>query len=171
MSFLQQTRAVANGAALLSALACGLPATAVAADRASPAQLQRGRYVSLVGGCNACHTEGFAPSAGKVPQAQWLAGSAMGMKGPWGTTYPANLRLYMQGLSADEWVRVAKTAEMKPPMPWFDLHEVSEPDLRALYAFIRSLGPTGEPAPAYLPPGQEPPGPFILYPAPPGGKP
>lgn len=62
---------------------------------------------------------------------------------------------------------MVRTVEMRPPMPWFDLREMSEPDLRALYAFVRSLGPAGVPAPAYLPPGQEPGGPFVLYPAPP----
>ncbi len=51
-------------------------------------------------------------------------------------------------------------------MPWYSLHAMTEPDLRAMYRFIRSLGPAGEMAPAYLPPGQPPPGPSVVFPAP-----
>ena len=32
-------------------------------------------------------------------------------RGPWGTTYPVNLRLYMQTISEKEWVAKAKYAE------------------------------------------------------------
>jgi hypothetical protein len=33
---------------------------------------------------------------------------------------------------------------------------MSDSDLRALYRFIRHLGPAGSSAPGYVPPGQEP---------------
>jgi hypothetical protein len=41
---------------------------------------------------------------------------------------------------------------------------MSEADLRALYRYVRSLGPAGKPAPAYLPPGAKPGGPVIAFP-------
>ena len=44
---------------------------------------------------------------------------------------------------------------------------MDETDLRALYQFIRYLGPAGKPAPAYVPPGQEPTTPYALFPSPP----
>ena len=40
-------------------------------------------------------------------------------------------------------------------------------DLRAIYQFVRSLGPKGRPAPAYVPPDQSPPAPYVQFPAPP----
>jgi hypothetical protein len=40
-------------------------------------------------------------------------------------------------------------------------------DLRAMYRYIRHLGPGGDPAPAYLPPDKEPPPPYVAFPAPP----
>ena len=46
-------------------------------------------------------------------------------------------------------------------------NEMSDSDLRALYRFIKGLGPAGQEAPAYLPPGQEPKGPYVQFPAPP----
>jgi hypothetical protein len=67
-------------------------------------------------------------------------------------------------MSEDDWVRVAKSAKYRPPMPWFALHDMHEQDLRALHRFVRQLGPVGNPAPAYVPPGQTPVGPFIQFP-------
>jgi len=58
--------------------------------------LDRGRYLVKIAGCNDCHTAGYAETAGKVPEKQWLTGDQLGWRGPWGTTYAANLRLYMQ---------------------------------------------------------------------------
>ena len=45
---------------------------------------------------------------------------------------------------------------------------VSERDLRAIYRYVRHLGPAGKPAPAYLPPGQTPPLPYMELKVPPG---
>jgi hypothetical protein len=54
-------------------------------------------------------------------------------------------------------------------MPWFNMRSMSEPDLRAIYAYIRSLGPAGELAPDALPPGEKPRTPAIdAVPHPPG---
>ena len=147
---------------------CALAADKKAdAKKASDPLRDRGRYVVTIGGCNDCHTPGYGLSGGKTPEKDWLVGDSLGWRGPWGTTYPANLRLYMQDLSEKEWVQKAKTLETRPPMPWFALHEMTETDLRAIYRYIRALGPAGSPAPAYVPPNQEPKPPFVLFPAPP----
>jgi len=125
----------------------------------------RAHYVIKIAGCNDCHTTGYAEAAGKIPEQDWLKGDAIGWRGPWGTTYASNLRLYMQNLSEDQWIKVSRSVEFRPPMPWFVLREMHEQDLRAIYRFIRYLGPAGEPAPAYVPPDQEPKQPFILFPS------
>lgn len=49
-------------------------------------------------------------------------------------------------------------------MPWFALRDMSDADLRAIYRYIRHLGPGGQPAPAYVPPGQEPKPPSVMFP-------
>lgn len=146
---------------IAAAAACA--ALAAGAQAAQPAP-EWGRYLVVVGGCNDCHTPGYGANGGKVPEKQWLTGDRLGWKGPWGTTYPANLRLLVSTMSADQWVDLAKHREMRPPMPWFTLRAMKEQDLRAIYGFIRSLGPAGEPAPAYVPPGQSPNGPVIQFP-------
>lgn len=129
--------------------------------------IERGRYLVKVGGCNDCHTAGYGMSAGKVPEKDWLQGDQLGWRGPWGTTYPTNLRLSMNAMSEDDWIRMAQTMQARPPMPWFTLHEMDKEDLRAIHRFVRHLGPAGKPAPAALPPGVAPKGPAILFPAPP----
>ena len=154
-----------RGVALVVALLC--PILVSGQSSAQEVSVERWRYVALIAGCNACHTEDFGPSAGNVSQNLWLTGSSIGHRGPWGTTYPPNLRIYMQRVSADQWVKNARTVVMRPPMPWFDLRMLTDEDLRALHAFVRSLGPVGQPAPNFVPPGIEPSGAVILYPMPP----
>lgn len=128
------------------------------------AQIERGRYLIQTSGCNDCHTPGYAMNNGKVDEKQWLLGDGLGWSGPWGTTYAPNLRLYMQGHSEASWLKTAKSFEARPPMPWFNLHAMKDSDLRAIYHYVRSLQPLGEPAPAYLPPGQKPQGPAVSFP-------
>lgn len=149
-------------AVLAAALAAAaLPALA----EPTAADLERGRYILQIGGCNDCHTPGYAMTGGKVPEAQWVTGDALGWQGPWGTTYPANLRLYMQGLTEEQWVKKAKALVTRPPMPWFALRDMTSGDLRAMYRYIRHLGPAGEPAPAYVGPGQAALTPVVQFPA------
>lgn len=151
------------GVAIIAvALAAG-PAFA----RGDAPSVERGRYVAQIAGCNDCHTAGYAMSGGKVPESEWLKGDALGWNGPWGTTYPPNLRLFMAKISEDDWVKYARTTQLRPPMPWFALRDMTDADRRSLYRFIRSLGAPGAPAPAYLPPGQTPKGPYVQFPAPP----
>jgi mono/diheme cytochrome c family protein len=146
---------------LAAAVAAAMPAYA---QKSEDAQLKRGRYLVQIGGCNDCHTPAYPEKGGKVPEAQWLIGDALGWHGPWGTTYATNLRLYMQGLTEDQWVKTAKNLKARPPMPWFNVREMTTGDLRAMYRYIRHLGPAGKPAPAYLPPDKTPPQPYVAFP-------
>jgi len=132
--------------------------------------VERGRYLARVSGCNDCHTPGYFMNEGKTPVSQWLTGGDLGWRGPWGTTYGSNLRLFVKGMSESQWIEAARTLKRRPPMPWFNLNAMDEADLRALYRFIRSLGDPGQPAPAYVPPGEEPKTAYALFPSPPADK-
>jgi hypothetical protein len=57
-------------------------------------------------------------AGGRIPESQWLMGDTLGWRGPWGTTYAGNLRLFMNSLTKDQWMNVAKTIQSRPPMPW-----------------------------------------------------
>jgi len=123
----------------------------------------RGRYLAIITGCNDCHTRGFSQSEATLPESDWLTGDSVGWQGPWGTTYAINLRLLMQGISEEAWVKVSRVLRSRPPMPWWALRELTELDLRAIYRFVRGLGPKGEATPAALPPNQIPKTPYILF--------
>jgi mono/diheme cytochrome c family protein len=129
--------------------------------------IDRGKYLVTVSGCNDCHTPGYMTSEGKTPEELWLTGDSFGWRGPWGTTYATNLRMRLMDLTEDEWVYYAKHLVGRPPMPWFNLNQMNEEDLRAIYKFIRHLGPAGVKAPSYLTPDKEPSTPYALFPSPP----
>ncbi|WP_425482182.1 cytochrome C [Cognatiluteimonas profundi] len=134
--------------------------------------LARGEYMVRMGGCNDCHTPGWNDSAGQLPTQHWLTGSPLGNKGPWGTTYPANLRLKVADMDEATWMSYTANLHTRPLMPDFAVRAMHEEDRRAIYRFIHSLGPAGQPAPAFLPPGQDPSPPYlelVLPPAPPAG--
>lgn len=160
-----QQKAIAVAMSSLLAITATL---AVAADKriADPA-VARGRYLVDIGGCNDCHTPGYAMNGGKADDSARLVGDALGWRGPWGTTYPVNLRLYMQPLTEKAWLDKARHLTARPPMPYWALNTMTDADLRAVYRYVRSLGPGGAPAPAYVPPNQEPKPPYVTFPAPP----
>lgn len=123
-----------------------------------------GEYLTIVGGCNDCHTQGWAESGGKIAAEDRLAGMNVGFRGAWGTSYGKNLRAIVQRMSEDRWVEILTTAdggEGKPPMPWWNTAAMSERDLRAIYRYIRSLGMKANAVPRSLPPGREPAGAYI----------
>jgi mono/diheme cytochrome c family protein len=128
---------------------------AVAAAAEDP--VARGEYLVRTTGCNDCHTAGYMESQGEVDKAQWLTGSPLGYHGPWGTTYATNLRLRLQDMDEAQWLEYSAHLRARPIMPDFALRAMTEEDRRAIYRFVRSLGPAGEAAPAALPPGQTPP--------------
>ncbi|MEL1263692.1 cytochrome C [Pseudoxanthomonas putridarboris] len=166
---------------LVLALAGCQPSAGTGTASASPAPvaaadadlLARGEYLVRVAGCNDCHTPGYGEAQGQVDQAQWLVGSRLGFHGPWGTTYPTNLRLRMQALTEAQWLEYSANLRTRPIMPDFAVRDMAEDDRRAIYRFVHSLGPAGQPAPDALPPGRTPPAPYfglVLPPLPGAGE-
>ena len=132
------------------------PAPAVSALPDDAPTAERGRYLVRVGGCNDCHTPGFMEKGPAVPESLWLTGVPVGWRGPWGTTYASNLRLFAKDFDEDTFVQVVRARNGRPPMPWPNLHAMSDQDLRSVFRYIRSLPVTGEVMPQYVPPDREP---------------
>ena len=160
----------------LGMAACTAPLPSAKAGPAARAELDpvaRGDYLVRIGGCNDCHTPTYGENGGNIPKTQWLVGSPLGWFGPWGTTYPANLRLKLQDMDEAAWMTYSAELHARPPMPDYALRAMSDDDRRAIYRFVRSLGPAGQPAPAYVPPDQKPAPPYvqwILPPPPPSAR-
>ena len=87
-------------AGILSLQACGGATAAPAGDAATtPAQyvqadsqIEAGRYLVKIGGCNDCHTPGYVEklmmTGEAMPESEWLKGADVGFSGPWGVSYP-----------------------------------------------------------------------------------
>ncbi|MBI2395838.1 MAG: c-type cytochrome [Deltaproteobacteria bacterium] len=137
-------------------------------------RVRRGEYLAMVGGCNDCHTPGGMYGAADLSRR--LSGSELGWQGPWGTSYPSNLTPHMEtGIgrySEDDIVKTLRTGKrpdgrpLLPPMPWPHYGNMSDADVYALAAYLKSLPPIEHRAPASLPPGQAGP-PSLVFPAPP----
>ena len=164
--------------AVMALAACSAPAApeTTAAKPVGPSEtelLARGEYLVRIAGCNDCHTPAYAERGGEVPRQEWLVGSPLGFSGPWGTTYAANLRMKVAEMDEAGWLKYTADLRTRPIMPDFAIRAMHEDDRRALYRFIKSLGPGGQKAPEYLPPGQTPPLPYMqmVLPPPPAAAP
>ena len=144
----------------LTALMVALPAAAFAGS--GEVSVARGLQVSIVGGCNDCHTAGYNESGGKIDPKTALKGIPVGWNGPWGTTYAANIRLIAKDKTEDQFLQYARTFTARPPMPFYNVHAMDESDIRSLYQYIKSLGDPGAPMPAALPPGAAPNTPYVV---------
>jgi mono/diheme cytochrome c family protein len=145
-----------------SALATTRPSNSARVVAATPEQA--GKYLVTIGGCNDCHTPGFMQKGLDVPEDDWLTGLPIGWRGPWGTTYGANLRLTANLYnSADGFIAMLRGRNARPPMPWASVHAMSDEDLRAVFQYLKQLGPKGELMPTFVPPGEEPKTPYFLF--------
>lgn len=86
--------------------------------------------------------------------------------GPWGVSFAANLtpdkETGIAEWSEQMFIQVARTGkhqgqpngrDILPPMPWFNLKDVSEADLKAMWAYLRSIPPVKNAVPLPLLPG------------------
>lgn len=151
--------AAASAAVVLSG--CAKPEDTASATSGAPhvvaaSDIEAGRYLVLVGGCNDCHTDGYPQGGGKTPEAQRLTGRSVGYQGPWGVSYASNLRLLAANTTEDGWVEILRSKPLLPPMPAHNIQKMAEQDMRAIYRYIHSLGEAGQPEPENLPPGVAP---------------
>jgi len=99
----------------------------------------------------------------------WFAATA-GMTawtGPWGISYAANLTPDVNtgmGIWTEEMFHKAMRTgkhmgagrEILPPMPWQSLNSLTDDDLKAVYAYLRSVPAIKNRVPDPLPPGGQP---------------
>jgi mono/diheme cytochrome c family protein len=112
------------------------------------------------------HPEQMGPlTAPKLP-GPWLGAAAATMtawSGPWGISYTANLtpdrntglgiwteEMFVAALRTGKHMGVSRP--IMPPMPWQALRNASDDDLKAIYAYLRTIKPIANHVPDYQPP-------------------
>lgn len=157
------TRSAAFAATIGSGLLAVIAISCATQQAPAPAMnpVERGRYLALVAGCGDCHTPGTL--FGAPDTTRLLSGSDMGWTGPWGTTYPRNLTPDSTGLAAwseQDIVNALRLGQrpdhspILPPMPWPTYAHMSDEDLQAIAAYLKSIPPVPHRVPDRLPPGQ-----------------
>lgn len=153
--------AVAGTAAIAAGLvlSCATAQKPVVAPAADP--IARGKYLSVLGGCNDCHTPGGM--YGGPDMERTLSGSELGWTGPWGTTYPSNLTPDTEtGIGAWTEADIVKALKigqrpdgspLLPPMPWPNTAQLTDEDLAALAAYLKSIPAVKHAVPARVAPG------------------
>jgi mono/diheme cytochrome c family protein len=107
--------------------------------------------------------------AGVVGPGKWGAVTSGGLTawvGPWGTSYTANLTPHQTGLyswSVENVVATMRTGKhwgngrpILPPMPWEGIGKLTDEDLHAIFAYLRSLKPVDNQVPMPVPPAGAP---------------
>ena len=138
----------------------------IEAKRQQSLVIERGRHVIKTMGCNSCHTPDYMIKRSNIPEEDWLIGSTLGFRGTYGTVYPTNLRLLLNNMTEDEWLVLAKQMREDSPMAWIMLPKTVDQDLRAIYKFVKYLGPKGTPALSRLAAGVVPTTQYVNYPDP-----
>lgn len=115
------------------------------------------------------HPESYvitAPAA--PPDGEWQNGAVFGatmtsFSGPWGVSFSANLtpdRNTGIGIwTEDIFIKALRTGRhwgvsrpILPPMPWFNFKNMTDEDLKAVFAYLRSIPPVVNHVPDPLPP-------------------
>jgi cytochrome c553 len=95
------------------------------------------------------------PAPPKLPEGPWIATCTWDLtawSGPWGISYATNLtpdqNTGMGIWTEDMFVKAIRTGRhfgtarpILPPMPWQDIKELNDEDLKAIFAYLKSLPP------------------------------
>jgi hypothetical protein len=113
------------------------------------------------------HPESFPITAGTTTASdKWLmtaAASGTAFSGPWGVSFAANLtpdentglgiwteEMFMKAVRTGRHMGVSR--QILPPMPWPNVGAMTDDDLKAVYAYLRSIQPVHNRVPDPLPP-------------------
>jgi|KBSSwiStaDraftv2_1062776.scaffolds.fasta_scaffold00004_85 cytochrome c553 len=123
------------------------------------------------------HPQGEPVTAQATLSAPWMAATNMHLtawSGPWGISYAANLTpdpvtglgvpnlwteaLFIKAMRTGK--HIGTSRPILPPMPWQEIAQMTDQDLKALWAYLRSIPPVRNqvPDPVMAPPPPGPPG-------------
>lgn len=153
-------------AAIGAALFIAVPVQAQSAK----ATVERGAYLATVMDCTGCHTPGTF--LGKPDMARMLGGSEVGFQIPGlGIFYPPNLTPDAEtGIgkwSTADIIKAVRTGvrpdgrQLAPAMPYMSYAKLTDADANALAAYLKSLKPVKNAAPALVGPAEKAKAPYL----------
>ena len=115
----------------------------LAPDMSNP--IARGKYLVALASCSSCHT----PIKDGVPMTELAFAGGASFKGPWGDVSSANITPDPSGISYyDEalFIDTLRTGhvgarKLSSIMPWGYLRTMTDDDLKAIFAYLRTLPP------------------------------
>ncbi len=136
----------------------------VSAQAAEP-QVERGKYLVSISGCNDCHTAGHF--FGRPDMAKALGGSDVGFSIPGlgvfvGPNLTSDKETGLGKWSAQQIVAAITTGErpdkriLAPAMPWRGFANLTKPDALAIAVYLKSLPPISNKVPGPFGPGEQP---------------
>ncbi len=85
--------------------------------------------------------------------------------GPWGVSFPVNLtpdsatgtgawtpELFIKIIRTGKFMGIESGRDILPPMPWQNYRQMTDDDLKAIFAYLKSLPPVSNMVPEPLPP-------------------
>ena len=141
-------------------------------------QVERGEYLIELLGCGACHTDGAL--IGEPDPRRVLAGSRTGIA--WsnplgdakpGVVFPSNITSDVEtGIGGWSDVQIANAIRFGAGrhgaggirvMPWPGYAQITDDDVAAMVAYLRSIDPVRHRVPDNVEPGRESPEPFVYF--------
>jgi mono/diheme cytochrome c family protein len=133
-----------------------------------PALLEQGRYLVELIGCPVCHTDGAI--IGEPDLDYWLAGSNIGIAYSNPMKYDNPGVVFASNLTPDPKTGIGRWSDdqivqairdglgrhgrgLVQVMPWLIYESISDADMRAIVAYLRSLTPIEHEVPSRVPPG------------------
>ena len=108
-------------------------------------QVERGKYLVTLGNCMMCHT----PMKDGQPVTALAFGGGMSFDGPWGKVTSANITRDPSGISyydEAQFIQTLRTGQvgarkLNSIMPWGYFKNMTDEDLKAIYAYLRTVAP------------------------------
>ena len=113
-------------------------------DRSSP--VKYGEYLTKISNCTGCHTP-VDPTGAPLPGMAWAGG--LNLAGPWGNVSSVNLTPDPSGIphyTEDLFLKVIRHGNpggrpLNPIMPWGYFRKMTDEDLKAIFAYLKTLEP------------------------------
>lgn len=150
---------VARGQYLVTAMGCN--------DCHTPWKMgEEGQPVPDMSRMLSGHPAGMPAPPPPKPEGPWIVSGSATMTawaGPWGISYSPNLtphettglgiwteEMFIQALRSGK--HMGQSRPIMPPMPWMWYGKLNDEDLKAVYAYLRSIPPIENLVPDYMPP-------------------